>query len=108
MEIITEDTFADRVLSRGKPVLVDFWAQWCPPCRMIAPVLHQISDERDDFEIVQLDYDQYPSVGQRYGVLGLPTMLLFRDGEPVRAIVGARSKARLLTELDDALRTGSD
>jgi thioredoxin 1 len=105
MEIITEDTFTDRVLSRDKPVLVDFWAQWCPPCRMIAPVLHQISDEREDFEIVQLDYDQYPAVGQRYGVLGLPTMLLFRDGEPVRAIVGARSKSRLLAELDDALRT---
>ena len=106
MEIITEDTFADRVLSRDKPVLVDFWAQWCPPCRMIAPVLHQISAEREDFEVVQLDYDQYPAVGQRYGVLGLPTMLLFRDGEPVRAIVGARSKSRLLAELDDALHTG--
>lgn len=106
MEIITEDTFADRVLSSDKPVLVDFWAQWCPPCRMIAPVLHQIAAEREDLEVVQLDYDEYPAVGQRYGVLGLPTMLLFRDGEPVRAIVGARSKSRLLAELDDALRTG--
>jgi thioredoxin 1 len=106
MEIITEDTFTDRVLSRDKPVLVDFWAQWCPPCRMIAPVLHEIAAEREaDLAVVQLDYDQYPAVGQRYGVLGLPTMLLFRDGEPVRAIVGARSKSRLLAELDDALRT---
>jgi thioredoxin 1 len=104
MEAVTEETFAERVLKNDKPVLVDFWATWCGPCRMVSPVLEQIAAERDDLEIVKLNYDEQPAVGQRYGVMGLPTMLLFRDGEPVRTIVGAKPKARLLAELDDALR----
>ncbi|TDV39827.1 thioredoxin [Actinophytocola oryzae] len=104
MESVTEETFDTRVLGRGKPVLVEFWATWCGPCRMVAPVLEQIARERADVEIVKLNYDEEPEVGQRYGVMGLPTMLLFRDGEPVRSFVGARPKSRLLAELDDALR----
>jgi thioredoxin 1 len=71
---------------------------------MVAPVLEQIAGERTDIEIVKINYDEEPAVGQRYGVMGLPTMVLFRDGEPVGSFVGAKSKARLLTELDDALR----
>jgi thioredoxin 1 len=105
MESVTEETFETRVLAQDKPVLVEFWATWCGPCRMVAPVLDQIAAERDDLEIVKLNYDEEPGVGQRYGVMGLPTMLLFRDGEPVRTIVGARPKSKLLTELDEALRT---
>jgi thioredoxin 1 len=105
MESVTEDTFAERVLASGKPVLVDFWATWCGPCRMVSPVLEQIAAERDDLEIVKLNYDEQPAIGQRYGVMGLPTMLLFRDGEPVGSFVGAKPKSRLLTELDEALRT---
>jgi thioredoxin 1 len=104
MESVTEDTFAERVLASGKPVLVDFWATWCGPCRMVSPVLEQIAAERDDLEIVKLNYDEQPAIGQRYGVMGLPTMLLFRDGEPVHTIVGAKPKARLVAELDEALR----
>jgi thioredoxin 1 len=104
MEAVTEETFDGRVLASGKPVLVDFWATWCGPCRMVSPVLEQIAAERDDLEIVKLNYDEQPAIGQRYGVMGLPTMLLFRDGEPVRSIVGAKPKARLLAELDEALR----
>jgi thioredoxin 1 len=104
MESVTEETFDDRVLASDKPVLVDFWATWCGPCRMVSPVLEQIAAERDDLEIVKLNYDEQPAIGQRYGVMGLPTMLLFRDGEPVRTIVGAKPKARLLAELDEALR----
>jgi thioredoxin 1 len=106
MTVRTADatTFDEQVLGSGKPVLVDFWADWCPPCRMIAPVLAQIADERaDTLSIVQVNYDENPEIGQRYGVLSLPTMLLFRDGEPVRSLVGARPKARLLAELDGAL-----
>ena len=105
MESVTEATFENRVLARDKPVLVEFWATWCGPCRMVAPVLDQIAAERDDLEIVKLNYDEEPAVGQRYGVMGLPTMLLFSGGEPVRTIVGARPKSRLLTELDEALHT---
>ncbi len=103
MESVTEETFDDRVLGRDKPVLVDFWATWCGPCRMVAPVLEQIAGERTDVEIVKLNYDEEPAIGQRYGVMGLPTMLLFRNGEPIREFVGARPKSRLQTELDDAL-----
>jgi thioredoxin len=104
MESVTEETFTERVLENDKPVLVDFWATWCGPCRMVSPVLEQIAAERDDLEIVKLNYDEQPAVGQRYGVMGLPTMLLFRGGEPVRTIVGAKPKARLQAELDEALR----
>jgi thioredoxin 1 len=104
MESVTEETFETRVLKHDKPVLVEFWATWCGPCRMVAPVLEQIAGERTDIEIVKVNYDEEPAVGQRYGVLGLPTMLLFRDGEPVRSFVGAKLKARIVTELDEALR----
>jgi thioredoxin 1 len=106
MESVTEETFGTRVLAHDKPVLVEFWATWCGPCRMVAPVLDQIAGERaEQLDIVKLNYDEEPAIGQRYGVMGLPTMLLFRDGEPVRSFVGAKPKARLLAELDEALRT---
>ena len=104
MESVTEETFDARVLGRGRPVLVEFWATWCGPCRMVAPVLEQIARERaGELDVVKVDYDAEPAIGQRYGVMGLPTMLLFDGGEPVRSIVGAKPKARLLGELDEAL-----
>lgn len=103
MESVTEETFTDRVLGHDKPVLVEFWATWCGPCRMVAPVLEQIAAERPGLDVVKVNYDEQPAIGQRYGVMGLPTMLLFAGGEPVRTIVGAKPKARLLDELDDAL-----
>ena len=103
MESVTEETFADRVLGHDKPVLVEFWATWCGPCRMVAPVLEQIAAERDDLDVVKVNYDENPAIGQRYHVMGLPTMLLFAGGAPVHTIVGAKPKARLLTELDGAL-----
>jgi thioredoxin 1 len=101
---VTDETFAELVLRNDKPVLVDFWATWCGPCRMIAPVLKEIAAERSgELTIAKLNYDENPRIGADYGVMGLPTMLLFRGGQPIRSIVGARPKARLLAELDDAL-----
>jgi thioredoxin 1 len=102
---VTDATFASEVLAHDKPVLVDFWAQWCGPCRMMAPVLAQLAEERaESLTVVKINADENPVAVRDYGVMGLPTMLLFRDGQPVRSIVGARPKARLLAELDDALR----
>ncbi|MGB3444318.1 MAG: thioredoxin [Actinophytocola sp.] len=103
MDAVTEATFDARVLGHDKPVLVEFWATWCGPCRMVAPVLAQIAAERTDLDIVKVNYDEEPAIGQRYGVMGLPTMLLFSGGQPVRSIVGAKPKAKLWSELDEAL-----
>ena len=102
---VTDETFAELVLQHDKPVLVDFWAAWCPPCRMIEPVLAEIATERaGQLTILKINYDENPRTGAAYGVLSLPTMLLFRGGEPIRSFVGAQPKARLLAQLDDALR----
>ena len=103
MDAVTEETFDARVLGHDKPVLVEFWATWCGPCRMVAPVLEQIAAERSDLDVVKVNFDEEPAIGQRYGVMGLPTMLLFSGGEPVRSIVGAKPKAKLQSELDEAL-----
>ena len=101
---VTDDTFAEEVLHGDKPVLVDFWATWCPPCRMIEPVLAEIAEERaDTLTIRKINSDENPRTALAYQVLSLPTMILFRDGQPIRTIVGARPKSRVLADLDDAL-----
>jgi thioredoxin 1 len=101
---VTDATFADIVLGGDKPVLVDFWANWCPPCRMIAPILTEIAAEHADrLTIAKLDYDANPAVSARYGVLSLPTLLLFKNGEVVRQIVGAKPKRALLKDLNEHL-----
>ena len=104
MLTVTDETFEREVLRSDRPVLVDFWAQWCPPCHMIAPVLAQIAAERPDLLVVKVNTDENPGVGRTYQVMSLPTLMLFRDGEPIQALVGARPKSRLLDELDAALR----
>jgi thioredoxin 1 len=101
---ITDDTFADEVLHSDKPVLVDFWATWCPPCRMIEPVLAEIAAERaGTLAIRRIDSDENQQTALTYQVLSLPTLILFRDGQPIRTFVGARPKSRLLADLDEAL-----
>ena len=101
---ITDDTFADEVLASPLPVLVDFTADWCPGCRMIAPVLAQIAAENGDhLRIVSLNADHNPRTAAAYGMLALPTLMLFRAGEPVLSLVGARSKQRLMKELAGVL-----
>jgi thioredoxin 1 len=100
----TTAAFEADVLSSAKPVLVDFTADWCGPCRMVTPVLQQIAAERPDLTVLQVDADTNPELTLRYRVMGLPTMALFRDGELVTAITGAQPKSRLLSSLDAALR----
>lgn len=101
---VTDETFEREVLLAPGPVLVDFWAQWCPPCHMIAPVLEKIAAKRADrLSIRSIDYDANPVTGARYRVLSLPTLLLFVGGEPIASVVGAQPKARLLARIDDAL-----
>jgi len=98
---VTDDTFATDVLDREKPVLVDFWAEWCGPCRQVSPVLEEIASEHaDKIEIVKLNVDENPRVAAKYGITSIPTMSVYQAGEVVKTIVGARPKAMLLKDLD--------
>ncbi|WP_406506642.1 thioredoxin [Streptomyces sp. NBC_00212] len=101
---VTDETFADAVRGAALPVLVEFTADWCPPCRQIAPVLRALAvEEADRLKIVQLDVDTNPETTTKYGVLSMPTLMVFVDGEPVKSMVGARPKRRLLQELEDVI-----
>jgi thioredoxin 1 len=95
--------FASEVLEADKPVLVDFTAAWCPPCRVMAPVLAELAQERQDLRVVQVDVDREQATAARYEVLSMPTFILFRGGVPVLRLVGARPGRRLRQELDEVL-----
>jgi thioredoxin 1 len=104
LQIVDATNFDQVVLAGDKPVLVDFWAQWCPPCHQIVPILAQIAVERkDQLTVVKLNSDENPEISSRYRVMALPTLMLFHRGELIWSVVGARPKAKLLKELDDAL-----
>jgi thioredoxin 1 len=99
---VTDETFEADVLKNDKPVLVDYWAEWCGPCKMVAPVLEAIAEEYGDkLDIVKLNVDDNPVVTQKYGILNIPTLGVFKNGEVVKELVGARSKSALLRELAD-------
>lgn len=101
---VTDASFAQDVLSNSKPVLVDFWATWCGPCKMVAPVLDEIAKEQaDQLRIAKLDVDANPQTAAQFQVVSIPTMILFKDGQPVKRIVGAKGKAALLREISDAV-----
>jgi thioredoxin 1 len=97
---VTEQTFQDEVLNSEKPVLVDFWAEWCGPCHAVAPVLDRIAEERkDELKLVKVNIDENPRLAQAYGVMSIPTMILFKDGEPAAATMGARPKSAIEQQL---------
>ncbi|HUL98040.1 MAG TPA: thioredoxin [Mycobacterium sp.] len=99
---VTDESFAQDVLANDRPVLVDFWATWCSPCRMVAPVLEEIAAEKGDaLTIAKIDIDANPGTARDFQVISIPTLILFKGGEPVKRIVGAKSKAALLRELAD-------
>ena len=101
---ITDDSFHADVIQSDKPVLVDFWAEWCGPCKMIGPSLEEISEELgEQVTIAKINIDENPDAPGRYGVRGIPTMILFKDGAAVKRIVGAKGKAALLRELADVV-----
>jgi thioredoxin 1 len=99
---VTDATFEADVLKNDKPVVVDYWAEWCGPCRQVSPVLEEIASEHaDKIDVVKLNVDENPVTSQRYGILNIPTLSVFKDGEVVKEIVGARPKSALLRELAD-------
>ena len=101
---LTTATFDEAVFGSTVPVVVDFWAEWCPPCHALAPVLDEIAAEHpDDLRILKLDVDAHPDVAQRFGVMSFPTLLVIDGGEVVKRLIGARGKRHLLAELADVL-----
>jgi thioredoxin 1 len=100
---VTDTNFQAEVLESDKPTLVDFWAPWCGPCRVVAPVLEEIANERDDLRIVKLNTDENQQTAAAFEVLSIPTLILFKDGQVAHKVIGAYPKAKLQAELEPAL-----
>jgi thioredoxin 1 len=98
---VSDSSFEKDVLGASKPVLVDFWAEWCAPCRMLAPTVVAVAEQYgDNAGVVKLNVDDNPSTAQRYGIKGIPTLILFRDGKEVERVVGATSKESIIRMID--------
>lgn len=98
---VTDQDFEERVLGSERPVLVDFWAEWCVPCHMVSPVVEEIGrDKGDHLQVAKLNIDENPDITRRFGVMSIPTLMLFKDGKEIARVVGARGKDALLKEID--------
>jgi thioredoxin 1 len=96
---VTTDSFEAEVIQSDQPVIVDFWAEWCGPCHAVAPVLDKIVEERPEYKLVKINIDEEPALAQRYGIQSIPTMIVFKNGEPAAAALGAMPKTRLEADL---------
>jgi thioredoxin 1 len=100
---VTDNNFQAEVLESDTPVLVDFWAPWCGPCRLVSPILEEIASERDDLRVVKLNIDENQQTAAKYEVLSIPTMILFKGGQPAAKVIGAYPKKKIEQQLEPAL-----
>ena len=100
---LDESTFDETIGSSETPVLMDFWAEWCGPCKMIAPILEEIATEEQGLSIAKVNVDESPDLARRYGIMSIPALILFQNGEPAKTMVGAKPKSALLEELGEFL-----
>ncbi|MEN3791118.1 thioredoxin [Fulvimarina sp. MAC3] len=99
---VTKDTFQSDVLGASKPVVVDFWAEWCGPCKMIAPSLEEISEENSNVEIAKVNIDENQELAVQFGIRSIPTLMMFKDGQHVDTLMGAQSKSKLASWIESA------
>src|SRR3954464_4565809 len=104
---VTDSNFQAEVIESSEPILVDFWAPWCGPCRMVAPVLEEIANERDNLRIAKLNVDENQQTAAAYQVISIPTMILFKNGEAAKKVIGAYPKKRLEAEVESELSAPS-